>query len=266
MPRIVDISGQRFGKLVAQSLIDEKRKWHARWLCKCDCGQTKISDSGSLRSGQTRSCGCLVSDSLREDLSGRVFSMLTALEFVRREQYATIWLCRCECGRDLEVKARLLKIGSTKHCGCQRKPVSNEHRAPVHYLQRIMSAMRQRCHNPDNKGFHRYGGRGIEVCQEWRRRGGWKLLLSEIGERPTVKHTVDRIDNLKGYEPGNVRWSTRKEQACNRRNNRNLTCDGETMCISHWATRLGCATRTIRNRINKGQSFSDIVYEFTTRR
>lgn len=76
------------------------------------------------------------------------------------------------------------------------------------------AGMRQRCNNPSNKDYGRYGGRGITVCERW---NDFVLFLKDMGERPTTKHTIDRVDNDKGYSPKNCRWSTKKEQTHNSR-------------------------------------------------
>lgn len=74
-----------------------------------------------------------------------------------------------------------------------------------------------RCHNTEHAAFHNYGERGIHVCEDWRGKDGFDKFLSHIGEKPSADLTLDRIDNDRGYEPGNVRWATRAEQVANRR-------------------------------------------------
>lgn len=75
--------------------------------------------------------------------------------------------------------------------------------------------MRHRCHNPRNKSYPYYGGRGIAVCEQWRT--SFAAFITDVGPRPSPRHTLDRIDNAGDYEPGNVRWATWKEQRANRR-------------------------------------------------
>lgn len=81
----------------------------------------------------------------------------------------------------------------------------------------IWSGMQARCHNPRNKKFKQYGGRGIVVCDEWRGPGGFLRFLAHIGERPSSRYSIDRIDGNDSYRPGNVRWATRETQLANRR-------------------------------------------------
>ncbi len=115
---------------------------------------------------------------------------------------------------------------------------------------RIWSGMIQRCHNPNGTGFKLYGGRGIRVCDEWRK--SFSVFLAHVGPKPSPSHSIDRIDPNGHYQPGNVRWSTPKEQQRNRRDNRNLTFNGETRCVSEWAEVLGIHANTILFRLENG--------------
>lgn len=116
--------------------------------------------------------------------------------------------------------------------------------------------MVDRCENPQNKAFSHYGGRGIAVCARWR---SFKDFLTDAGSRPSPKHSIDRIDNDRGYEPGNVRWATQKEQTRNTRANKLLTFNGETLCMSEWAERTGIGSPTIRTRLVLGWSVADAL-------
>jgi len=117
---------------------------------------------------------------------------------------------------------------------------------------RIWSTMVQRCHNPKAEGFQNYGGRGIIVCDEWRGRGGFARFLKHVGRRPTPQHTIERIDNDRGYEPWNVRWATRLEQGANSRKNRLITIDGKTKHLTEWAREAGISAPTLSYRIKAG--------------
>jgi hypothetical protein len=110
--------------------------------------------------------------------------------------------------------------------------------------------MCQRCFNPNEDHFANYGGRGITVCERWRR---YPNFLADMGEAPP-KMTLERIDNNGNYEPGNCRWATKAEQARNRRTNVYLTHNGKTMCATDWAIALGVAKQIITNRKKAGWS------------
>lgn len=98
-------------------------------------------------------------------------------------------------------------------------------------------SMRQRCENPKTIGYHRYGGRGIKVCQRWA--DSFEAFFTDVGQRPSKKHSLERLDNQGNYEPGNVKWATKFEQQRNMRSNRYITLDGVTKCARQWALDAG---------------------------
>lgn len=109
-------------------------------------------------------------------------------------------------------------------------------------------SMVQRC-GPASKDAGRYFARGIAVCQRWLR---FENFLADMGHRPSPAHSLDRIDNDKGYEPGNVRWATAKEQARNRRSSVFVSHGGVVVTIAEWAERTGLPRKTIEWRIRRG--------------
>lgn len=111
--------------------------------------------------------------------------------------------------------------------------------------------MKRRCGQKDSEHYHYYGGRGISVCGEWLHDFG--RFISDMGRRPSKHHMIERIDNDKGYSPDNCKWATRIEQGHNKRNNRWLTFNGETLTITDWAARLGLGGgRDIIKRLTRG--------------
>jgi len=114
----------------------------------------------------------------------------------------------------------------------------------------IWKGMIQRCENPRNPSFARYGGRGIRVCLRWRR--SFADFVSDVGPRPTPLHTIDRIDNARGYEPANVRWATRQEQAENRADTRLLFFHGRTQTVRAWEREFGLKPNTLGARLDRG--------------
>jgi len=109
--------------------------------------------------------------------------------------------------------------------------------------------LRQRCNNPKDPSYHRYGGRGIKVCERW---GSFENFLQDMGQCPEGKKSIDRVDNNGDYEPLNCRWATNKEQSQNRRTNSLIEFRGEVKCISQWAEEIGIQKATIRARLQKG--------------
>lgn len=117
---------------------------------------------------------------------------------------------------------------------------------------RAWQTMRLRCHDSSNARFADYGGRGIAVCERWR--NSVEAFIADMGPKPSPKHEIDRIDNNRGYEPGNCRWVLRSENDRNRRSNRMLTFRGETLALVAWCERLGLPTDTVAKRLGAGWS------------
>ncbi len=115
-------------------------------------------------------------------------------------------------------------------------------------VYRIWAGMKQRCENPNNTAYHRYGGRGIKVCDRWQ---DFDNFLSDMGD-PYDWQSLDRLDNDGDYEPGNCRWATTQEQQNNLRSNRLFTHDGKTQTLAQWARDLGIAYHVLKYRLNNG--------------
>lgn len=107
-----------------------------------------------------------------------------------------------------------------------------------------------RCTNPEHKEWHNYGARGITVCGEWR--NSFVAFLVALGRKTSPEHSLDRIDNNGNYEPGNVRWATKREQLRNTRRNRLVTFNGNTQCIKDMAKQLGTTYQTLQYRLKRG--------------
>ena len=109
--------------------------------------------------------------------------------------------------------------------------------------------MKRRCQNPNDKRYMDYGGRGIKVCNEWQ---SFARFSSDMGEPPTDKHTIERVDYNLSYCKNNCRWATPKEQANNKRNNRLIYVNGLSKTLQQWADETGIRRETIARRINSG--------------
>lgn len=116
-----------------------------------------------------------------------------------------------------------------------------------HPMYTVWNGMTGRCLNPKNPGYKNYGARGITVCEEWKTFEGF---VEGMTPRPSLAHSLDRIDNSRGYYRENCRWATRREQANNTRLNNRITVDGQTKNLSEWAEYIGIDSGTISTRIH----------------
>ncbi|HZW06311.1 MAG TPA: hypothetical protein VFF65_04235 [Phycisphaerales bacterium] len=198
MPQSLDLTGQRFGRFVALKPVRPEY-----WRCRCDCGHEKDVRIDHLRNGRTRSCGCL----LRETVS-----------------------------------RRRLKHGAA--IGKERNPYYREYTVWQH--------IRRRCHHSGCRQYRWYGARGIHVAPEWRE--DFAAFLADVGPKPSTTATLDRIDNDRGYEPGNVRWTDKITQMNNMRSNHRLTWQGQTHTVTEWARILGCNPYALFRRLYTGWS------------
>ena len=154
-----------------------------------------------------------------KDLTGQKFGLLTVLErYPNANDGHSRWLCRCECGNTSVVQSNNLKSTSkVKSCGCLiRKRVGQLnliHGKTKTKEFKAWDSMHQRCYNPKNPSYYRYGGRGITICSKWRQ--SFQAFLEDMGAAPAKHLSIDRINNDGNYEPGNCKWSTAKEQRAN---------------------------------------------------
>lgn len=176
------------------------------------------------------------------DITGQRFGKLTALRYIGKR----LWWCRCDCGKELLRCGKLMRTGKLKSCGClivdfnEQKHLKHGH-ARAHKATRtyrIWLGMIQRGKNP---AFGAHHGRGIRVCASW---NNFVRFLADVGECPSNQHSLDRINNDGNYEPGNVRWATRAEQARNQRSTQMITFKGKTQCVTDWISEIGISRTT----------------------
>lgn len=199
------------------------------------------------------------------DLTGQRFGRLIVLAKSNSKQGGkTWWTCRCDCGKILDVWSVYLRNGTTKSCGCLSRELSSYRFRAIRKAQgadgrsatrlySIWRGMIQRCENPNAHYYDHYGGRGIQVCKEWRNSFSafrqW-ALKNGYGEGLTI----DRIDNDGNYSPENCRWADSFIQCNNMRSNRMITYAGKTLSVSQWAVELGISRSTLAVRLCKGWS------------
>lgn len=270
-PKFRNITGLRFGRLVAEQYRGVSANFKSLWLCRCECGAETVVKSNGLLTGKTRSCGCLHRETSarqckREDLTGQRFGRWVVVEFGDLRGTHKFWRCKCDCGTEKAVDGKSLKRGISESCGCLRSEIASERatrRMTRHGAAKTgeitpeycaWSAMIERCRNPNHVQYHDYGGRGIGVCERWM---AFENFIADMGLRPSRRHSIDRIENSGGYEPGNCQWATKQEQERNKRTNRIIEFMGESHPLVVWCERLDMNYHCVLGRLRLGWSVAD---------
>lgn len=194
-----DISGKRYGRLVAKERIGKK------WLFACDCGGQKLVWASNVKRGHTHSCGCLHKES---------------------------------CARNGRALRRHGFSGKSEH--------------------RTWAGMHQRCGNPKDKDYRKYGGRGIRVSEKWTT---FDAFISDMGAKPTRYHSLDRIDVNGNYSPENCRWATSKEQNRNKRPTIRVSAFGKTGCLADFISHHTQQYHSARKLIARGMDPASAIVQ-----
>jgi len=192
----------------------------------------------------------------RADLSGRRFGRLTAVSPSESKNGLSAWLCICDCGKETRPTSGSLVSGNTKSCGClgrenATRAVTKHGETKTPEYAAWLNA-KARCYSPTSTRYSRYGGRGIGMCSEWR--SNYMAFLSDMGRRPSPKHSLDRIDVNANYSAGNCRWVTIDVQSRNRTSNVWIEVDGQRMTVTDAAQKLGLPYQKLARRIRDGWS------------
>jgi len=190
------------------------------------------------------------------DLTGVRFGSLVAISR-RRRPGKTAWLCWCDCGGEVVVITDSIRSERTRSCGCLHKSLHTTHGMHGTRTYKTWEGMLARCRNHNNRGYKRYGGRGITICPRWQ---CFENFLADMGERPPAM-SLDRIDNDGNYEPCNCRWATDEQQLNNTSRNVMLTFQGLTMTRTQWARKLGVRPSLLLGRMRRGWSVEKLLSE-----
>ena len=186
------------------------------------------------------------------------YGRLTAKYIFDRRNDKIRWFCECSCGNTCVVIGGNLSSKHSTSCGCwpkERAFFINLTHGKAHTPEyRSWSGMKNRCYNKKTNNYFFYGGRGITVCARWLE--SFENFLKDMGERPSLQHSIDRINNTGNYELSNCKWSTHTEQ--NRNTSRNIfiinELTKEKKLISAWCVLLKGNPNLVRQRIQRGWS------------
>lgn len=195
-----------------------------------------------------------------EFLEGQKFNRLLVIDYIRRTDHGT-YVCKCDCGNVSEVRPDDLKAGRVVSCGCyQAELVGNRCRKHGKYRSRtyrVWAAMKSRCLYSGSTFYHRYGGRGIRVCERWM---DFENFYLDMGDAPNG-YSIDRINNNGDYEPLNCRWANQIQQSNNMERNKFIEFNGEKLTYSQWARKTGLKTHIVRYRHLKGLTIAQMMEE-----
>lgn len=190
-----------------------------------------------------------------QDLTGKKFGYLTVVcQDIRNgeSRKRTYWNCKCVCGNITSVLASNLKRGHTRSCGCKTNSMKHKtHGMSNTRLYKIWIGMKNRCYNPSTPHYEYYGGRGINVCNDWKFDfEPFYKWSTENGYEDGL--SIDRIDNGKGYSPDNCRWATKEQQARNKTNLLRVKVNGVEKTLCEWSEICNVPLNALRLRYLRG--------------
>lgn len=193
------------------------------------------------------------------DLNGQVFQRLTVIEYAGISPMGAraLWKCLCECGSTTTVTGKSLRGGHTKSCGCLISDLTalrnyRHGKSKSSNVYNTWIKIKDRCYNKNSPDYKDYGAKGVAVCDRWLH--SFDNFHEDMGEKPTLDHSIDRIDTKGNYEPSNCKWSTDLEQANNTRNNHVMSLNGKTQTAAQWGRELGVNPSSLLDRIYRGWS------------
>lgn len=198
-------------------------------------------------------------------LEGKRFGKLLVIDRASSSGAHFRYNCLCDCGNTSIVFGSNLLRGHTISCGCWHKSHAVTHGKSKHSAFRCWQSMKERCLNPKHEAWDRYGGRGITIHEDWLNHP--EKFFDYIGDRPTLKHTVDRIDGNGNYEPSNIRWATPSEQMANAKSSKNICINGETKNLRQWGIAIGVSRAAIKSHSKtRNVSLADSVLFYIKQR
>jgi hypothetical protein len=197
-----------------------------------------------------------------QDRTGLRYGSLIVVAYHDHSKGHIRWKTRCVCGNMRIVPTSRLaeKAIQCVECALQnQRDAHTTHGKTKTSTYKIWIGMRERCYKPTYPNYHNYGGRGIKVCERWLE--SFENFLTDMGERPSSKYSLDRINNDGNYEPANCRWATATEQRNNSRQNVFLEYNGERKTVIQWERHLHVTLGLVRDRLRRGWSVERALTE-----
>jgi len=188
------------------------------------------------------------------NVAGQKFGSLTAIRRLplSDKNRHSRWLFMCDCGQELSSLLTNVSTGKTVSCGCYGRAISTSHGMCRTLEYSTWASIKERCQNPNSKDYHRYGGAGISLYQEWA--DSFSSFYAYVGPKPSLGHSIDRINVYGNYEPGNVRWATLSQQARNKRKSRYVIFNGNRVPLKQATDDLGIPYTTATSRMRRGET------------
>lgn len=205
----------------------------------------------------------------KENYIGKTFGKLTILSFGEPKtilgkkglpivKNRTV-NCSCSCGKLWTGNFSSIKLQKTKSCGCIYLESNKTHGLNKTSEYRTWCSMKERCLNLNNKDYKYYGGRGIKICDRWL--NSFENFYEDMGNKPSKKHSIDRINVNGNYCPENCRWVTAKKQMNNTSKNTYVTYKGKTQSLPEWCDELNLNYNAIRPRFYRGKLTIEQAFE-----
>jgi hypothetical protein len=202
-----------------------------------------------------------------DDLKGQEFCRLTVTERFSNtyDRHGVEWMCMCKCGNKVIAYGHHLKQGKVKSCGCLKSEVSAKNVTDFNIKHGMYGspeyiswlAMKARCYNKKHEWYHRYGGRGIGVCDRWK--NSFQDFFEDMGAKPSPEYTIERRDNNIGYQPGNCYWATQQEQMSNTSRNVYYLYNGRRVTQSQLARTLNVTVDALRGQLTRSPTLDGVV-------
>jgi len=187
-------------------------------------------------------------------LTGQSFGKWRVIAIAKDKKGRPYWLCQCDCGSPpRDVGHHNLTYGISKSCGCSKRRHGHCLMGKPSPTMSSYQAMLGRCTQPSSPAFEHYKRRGITMCERWLsgngQLNGFECFFADMGARPSILFSIERVDNDKGYDPSNCRWATHREQARNRTTTNFHEYQGGMVTLRELSEKTNIPYEMLRHRI-----------------